>query len=436
MNWSGSKRYDKGNKPSVALNNQGLVVEVHKSEANSGLWYHVGRVNGSSINWGASVKYDNGVSPSVALTDDGMVIEIHQSQNAGTLWQRIGRVNGNNIDWAGGAVNFDNGAAPSVACGGKLSIQTHQSEIFTTLWFSTAVITDHSSWMQNNFNALKNKTLKQLTLPASHDSGMYPGGVPESLGKTQDLSIYEQLSYGIRYFDLRPGWDGDDFYIYHDVIKGPRFSDVLSDVRRFMAEGHRELVILKLSHYKDLNNDLYKNMVQRIKSNIDGWLFNTLPAGKRLAEIPLSGYISNAGAVLVVCDENYPVNNPSSGIWVYRDWQTNDAARGDLRVYDQYANTTSYDAMKKDQLDKFRAYNGRCLKNQNLPCDLFLLSWTLTPPTGVWAVSKDANRNLGEVLARLNVPNSFGCVPNLLYVDYVEYARVTDVALYQNGIRP
>jgi len=45
--------------------------------------------------------------------------------------------------------------------------------------------------------------LKQLALPASHDSGMYLGGLA-TLGKTQDLSIYGQLADGIRYFDLRP----------------------------------------------------------------------------------------------------------------------------------------------------------------------------------------------------------------------------------------
>jgi hypothetical protein len=432
VNWGDSHQYDEGTSPSVAVNNQGVVIEVHRSQTGSDLWYHVGRVNGAMIAWGPSVHYDQGEDPAVAITDDGMVIEVHQSQANNGLWQRVGYVNGTSIDWIGAAQNYDDGNLATVSLGGKLAIQVHQSESFGTLWFSTSLITDRAGWMENNLAVLQSKGLGELTLPASHDSGMYLGGF-DLLGKTQDLDIYGQLAYGIRYFDLRPGWDGSDFYIYHSFIKGPKLSDVLSGVQQFMAEGHRELAILKLSHYSDFTDDIYNAMVAMIRSYLGKWLYTSLPEGMRLADVQLGSYIGASGVVLPVCDGDYPVNNPASGIWVYRDWDSATAAEGDLRVFDQYSNTMSYDTMKSDQLQKYYSYNGMCKDDQSLPCDLFLLSWTLTPPTAVWPTSKTANSNLGAVIADLQVPNQYGCIPNLLYVDYVEYARVTDVSMFQDN---
>ena len=232
VNWSDSRQYDTGDHPSVDINNQGIVVEVHKSEHNNGLWYHVGQISGNSIDWGPSIEYDSGINPSVALTDDGFVIEVHESEHAVStnfsLWRRVGEISGTTIEWIGGAADFDNGAKPSVACGGNRAIQTHQSENANTLWFSTSLIADRSSWMQDSLQVLQDKTLKQLALPASHDSGMYKG----DCGHTQYKDLYDQLSYGIRYFDLRPDCGGVPpvFSIHHGVCTGPYLSKVLADI--------------------------------------------------------------------------------------------------------------------------------------------------------------------------------------------------------------
>ena len=64
-----------------------------------------------------------------------------------------------------------------------------------------------------------------------------------------------------------------------------------------------------------------------------------------------------------------------------------------------------------------------------------MLSWTLTPPTDVWDVSRLANKQLVDALASVG-PNTSGRIVNLLYTDYVEYSRSTDVALARNGCAP
>jgi len=261
---------------------------------------------------------------------------------------------------------------------------------------------------------------------------MYESGLPELLAQTQDLTIYGQLSHGIRYFDLRPQWDDGKLFLHHGQVRGPKLADVLDDVRRFAREGHHELVILKFSHYDGFRGDAYKSLVKQIKASLGPWLYTSLPRGRRLADITLSDYIRNSAAVLVLCDESYPLDNRSEGIWVYRDWDSMHPEQGDLRVYDQYSNTTSYPSMRTDQFDKFNRYDGKCKARREIPCDLFLLSWTLTPPTFVWGFAVEANRNLEAALKELKIPNRCGRIANLLYVDYVASSNVTDMAIQQN----
>jgi hypothetical protein len=284
---------------------------------------------------------------------------------------------------------------------------------------------------------MKDKTLKQVALPASHDAGMYLRDAQAILGKTQDLNLHDQLAVGVRYFDLRPIWNNQELYICHGPIMGPKVSEVLADIQRFFAEGHKELAILKLSHYSQFDDSdgkslAYDKLVKAIQDTLGPWLLTNLPQGKRLGEVPLKALLADGSKVVVVCDGQFPLKQPQKGIWVYRDWEAEDAQAGDLRVFDQYANTLGFETMKKDQADKFQAWNGLCKFPTNngapLPCDLFLLSWTLTPPTAVWLVSKEPNRKLIAESSLLK-PMAGGVGVNLIYTDYVEYSHSTDLCL-------
>jgi hypothetical protein len=295
-----------------------------------------------------------------------------------------------------------------------------------------AAVAARAHWMQDHLDSWGKIPLKQWVLPASHDSAMYESGWIKSLGKTQDLTIYGQLTYGIRYFDLRPYWSDGQLFIHHGPILGPKLANVLDDVRRFCILGHRELIILKFSHYDAFNDRSYQQMVKEIHDRLDPWLCKSITKGKRLAEMPVADYLQHGSVLWVLCDGGFPLANRSPGIWVYRDWYAAHPEEGDLRVFDRYADSTDYQKMKTDQLEKFDRYDGKCEKRRDLPCDLFLLSWTLTPATDVKRFSVLPNRKLAEEMKALKNPNRFGCVPNLLYADYVESANLTDVALEMN----
>jgi hypothetical protein len=261
---------------------------------------------------------------------------------------------------------------------------------------------------------------------------MYESGWPKSLAQTQDLSIYEQLKHGVRYFDLRPQLSNGEIYIHHGPVLGPKLTVVLDDVRRFCREPHRELIILKFSHYEAIDDKAYRRMVEEIMKRLDPWLYNSPPKGKRLAEIPLSELIHAKCVVWIACDDGYSLSHRTPGIWTYRDWSSLDPEHGDLRVFDQYADSTDYQQMRADQFGKFARYDGKCLRQAKVTCDLFLLSWTFTPATGVRAYAELPNRKLADDLKELKIRNRFGCIPNLLYADYVESAHLLDVALKMN----
>jgi hypothetical protein len=439
-----------GTYPKVAMDDAGNVVAVWERlvDGKTKLRCCVGRLSTdlAQIIWGTvtDLVEEVGFRPCVGLTNDGFVVAAY-SQGTNTnlltvnLKQMSGRLNAGNktIEWQP-AMYFDDGIHPSVAAAGTTAVRIAQGETLNRLWYSTSLITDRASWMQDRLDQLGAKKMKQLFIPGSHDAGMYTGGF-STLGKTQELSIYGQLAAGQRYFDLRVEWNDPVFHIHHNGIDGPLLSDVLQEIADFCNEGQKELVVLGFSHFSHFGEPddptIYDKFVDEVNSKISTWMYKTKPAGVRLADITLSEYITNGMALVVVVDETWPIDYPETGFWVFRNSESETAEQGDLRVFDQYAKDMDYEDVKTDQTEKYDAYNGYCAPETTVPCDLFLLSWTCTSPVGVgvWQVSKDVNRHLGDFMLNLTMPNDDGYYPTIIYVDYCEFARATDVVLYANG---
>ncbi|MGF2038969.1 MAG: endonuclease/exonuclease/phosphatase family protein [Nostoc sp. CmiVER01] len=181
--------YDTGTSPSVALNNQNVVVEVHKNAKSDALYYHVGKVAGKNISFGGSQKYDSGVQPSVAITDGGLVVEVHKSENYDTLYYHIGRVNGDKITF-GGSQKYDSGVQPSIAITNDgLVVEVHKSQSHDTLWY-------HIGRVEGD---------KKISFGTSqkYDDGLYPSvaitddGLVVEVHQAKDSENFGTLHYHI-----------------------------------------------------------------------------------------------------------------------------------------------------------------------------------------------------------------------------------------------
>jgi hypothetical protein len=453
--------------PAVAINNHGIVVEVHRypyGNRDRRLFYSVGRVNEAKTAIELEPRQQivvnrvgvNGYYPSVAVTDDDLVIVVLRNRTRIEVIELLGEISPDrkSIIWHRWWY-YDDGTRPAVAAAGTMAVEVHQHEKSSDLRFSTSIITDRASWMQRRLPTLGPKRIRDLVLPASHDAGSYTDNLNRWV-RTQTLSIYEQLRYGIRYFDLRPKWSGTvsqgEWMIHHGGYTGPSVQTVLNDVSAFAGaappEESKELMILKLSHFERTNARNYVKLVDQINRTIGQWLVRSKPHNKRLADLTLNEYVQGGPAILLVVDHEFASTIPRPGFWTFRNWNAGDA--GHLSVFDVWSRTEDYETMRRQQLrERFPRFAG-LMENGELPCDLFLLSWTLTPvsefpwippPPSVRQLARRANPHLGHEIRSLHEqrppgwPNAHGKIINLLYVDFVQSARVTDVALFQNGER-
>ncbi|HEY0159561.1 MAG TPA: hypothetical protein VGF28_19900 [Thermoanaerobaculia bacterium] len=499
----------RGNRPSVSINNNGQAVAVFQRDR--ALFYAVGTFTPTdtaltaAIAWtiaGTPYNEAGGVRPAVALTDDAYVIALHQSGRH--LEQGVGTLAGVTISWNDFLARGQNfyvfdtpGKDVHVATNGKVAVQVHSRQVpldrpraapaEPNLVGNACLLFDHANWMGDHRLRLSRKTLKSAALPASHDTGAFAS----TLAETQDLPVSGQLLYGIRYFDLRPRYIGppntsdvQSIVTFHNIFSGnyngPRLVDVIREVREFM-EGHKELVILKISHFfSGFNQQIFDKLAEAIVGDEAGttglrkWLFKKRPDATRLADRSLGDYLQETqGTVLVLVDidtDNDDTDYVTEahrelGIYKYRDWDARRPEDGDITVFDQFSSTPDFDTMalsesgvepplpgstlkiKRGQLHKYDWFDGFCRSNaagtgrSTTPCELFLLSWTVTPSLPffegtAFGISTSANRNL---VSYLDIPlyqgrSAKGFHMNLLYTDAVELSRSVDVAMVRNDL--
>lgn len=135
-----------------------------------------------------------------------------------------------------------------------------------------------STWMTDNYEKIKDKELRNLVIPGTHDSGTAliseenavvssDKGIPETLAKiaprklvgwskTQDLTIRKQLGIGVRFFDFRVSFEKEgknsDYTLYlSHGLRGEKLDDVLADIRDFAENNPRETVMIKFKSFAD-----------------------------------------------------------------------------------------------------------------------------------------------------------------------------------------
>jgi len=124
-----------------------------------------------------------------------------------------------------------------------------------------------ATWMNQLIKAYPAVTLQNITMPGSHDAGMYLTPTcaesSSSWAQAQGMTILNQLQAGVRYFDLRP------YAMVQAVIPssnsplllgvahfggpglgcvGDALATILQDVNTFLTQNSGEVVFLNFSH--------------------------------------------------------------------------------------------------------------------------------------------------------------------------------------------
>jgi hypothetical protein len=145
--------------------------------------------------------------------------------------------------------------------------------------FQLIVLSD--PWMEAAYDQIKDKTLAELCLPGTHDSGTYElfnilapdatdtvrqlwnqfgiGGATaidqfiKGMAVTQTKTFYQQFEAGVRYIDLRVCIMDGKFFTCHS-LRGHLISTLMQDVRRFLDENRMEVLVFKVG-FKGIDSD-------------------------------------------------------------------------------------------------------------------------------------------------------------------------------------
>lgn len=105
----------------------------------------------------------------------------------------------------------------------------------------------HPDWMGNLVQSRPDITLRDMVLPGTHDSGSYSietFNPFSAVGRTQNVSVVEQLHRGARFLDLRIAGAGKNVNIFHGCLKGGLFERVLDDITLFCQDFPGEFIVL------------------------------------------------------------------------------------------------------------------------------------------------------------------------------------------------
>ena len=238
--------------------------------------------------------------------------------------------------------------------------------------------------MSDSLSIIGTKSLKEITLPGTHDSGAYhlsharmPGiddamwlsfdavalkqhipasTVAISWGQCQSQIISHQLLGGIRYFDLRVGWDSAtaQWVAFHYVI-GASFDSLLQEFSRFLKEHSGELLVLEMTHFVSYPGP---EQLQDLKNSVYRVLGEYLHPVDVEFKFTVNSMVQSGKRVVVTMEEGYD----GVDIWPPEC------------IHNTYADSPKVGEMVKFNEKTIGEYMGGASNNA-----LFKISWTLTP---------------------------------------------------------
>lgn len=220
---------------------------------------------------------------------------------------------------------------------------------------------DSENWMSALPVELWDVPLTDLAIPGSHDAMSYCLDINSPLVRsesdifrvldtmcccltrriifkwatTQDRSIEDQLSLGIRYFDLRiahkPKDYSPDLYFTHILYTHLTVLETLMSVAGWIQTHPKEVVILACSHFEGISEKLHEEFIFSIKK-----IFGSKLCPKKEPDLSLRSLWASGYQVILSYEDQTAARHPelwpgipywwanqktASGIISYLDWK-------------------------------------------------------------------------------------------------------------------
>jgi hypothetical protein len=241
-----------------------------------------------------------------------------------------------------------------------------------------------ATWMGDSLSIIGDRTLKDLTLPGTHDSAAFflteiplkgeisplwetlykkankltskPSKVVINWNLAQKQDLFSQLKGGIRYFDIRAGWnETTQTWVAFHFLQGNPIHDLLQSIKQFLQSSPKEIVIVEMSHF---NGKPTEKNIAALKDMVFSILGDYLYPVDLSFSFTVNQMIGSGKRVLLTMEKGDDQN------WI---WPEN-------TIFNTYANTPDARKMKefnKKTVEKFM--------NNGWPNELLKISWTLTP---------------------------------------------------------
>ena len=207
-------------------------------------------------------------------------------------------------------------------------------------------------WMNDNWDNIKDINILNITLPGTHDSGSYScnptlgmapfapkitknklistcfGGTIRRWADSQGIDLYQQLSCGARYLDLRVCVSVNDHQIRTEhSMYGTTFDDLFNQINCFLMTYRKEFVILHLRHFQyykmyDMPDKYHEEFIGKIKQ-----VFGDIIIKEKDFQLPLEELLKNKKRVFVfygdaIWAEKYDfLINP---LYIWNPWMKSD----------------------------------------------------------------------------------------------------------------
>jgi hypothetical protein len=132
----------------------------------------------------------------------------------------------------------------------------------------------YPDWMGNLVQSCPDVKLGEMVLPGTHDSGSYSiesFKLFSAVGRTQNVSVQEQLHRGARYLDIRVAGGAKDLVsIWHGCLQGAKLERILEDIQSFTADFPGEFLIVEIvaEYGREFKPEQKKKCLEFVKSTL------------------------------------------------------------------------------------------------------------------------------------------------------------------------